>query len=235
MRKDALAVGEVYHIYNKSIAKYRIFNNDPEYIRMMSVIRYYQGGKPAVKFSDFIRSAMVKKENYPNIKISVPEPKKIVEILAYCLMPTHLHLILKQLKEKGISVFMNHIQNSYTRYFNTKHRRRGPLWEYHFDNRLIRTDNDLLGMTRYLHLNPATARIVKKPKQWPWSSYKEYLRENGDNENICKFADIIDIKPNSYREFVEDRIAHQRELARLKDLLIDDELQPFPTGAVGNG
>ncbi len=235
MRKQALSVGEVYHIYNKSIAEYRIFNNDPECMRMMSVIRYYQGGKPTLKFSDFVRSAGVEKEDYPNLGISVPEEKKLVEIIAYCLMHTHLHLILKQLKEKGISVFMNHIQNSYTRYFNTKHRRKGPLWEYEFKNRLIRTDNDLLGMTRYLHLNPTTACIVDKPEYWPWSSYGEYILETKNKAKICKFADFLEIEPSSYKEFVEDRIAYQRELAMMKDLLIDDDLEPFPTAPVGNG
>jgi len=221
MRKDPLVVGEVYHVYNKSIADYIIFNNDSEYTRMMNVIRYYQGGKPAVKFSDYIRSAGVT-DGYPKIDISIPDQKKLVEIIAYCLMPTHPHLILKQLKEKGISVFMNHIQNSYTRYFNTKHRRRGPLWEYQFQNRLIKTDEDLLHMTRYIHLNPVTARLVDKPEQWRWSSYKEYLLETKDKAKICKFADILDIKPSSYREFVNDRISYQRELAKIKDLLIDE-------------
>ncbi|MCK4905287.1 transposase [bacterium] len=219
MRNDLLVVGEHYHIFNKSIAEYIIFNNDSEFTRMINVIRYYQKAKPAIKFSDFIKLAEVK-QNYPNIDISVPERDKLIEIITYCLMPTHIHLILKQLKKNGISIFMGNILNSYTRYFNTKHKRKGPLWEGKFKNILVETDEQLLHLTRYIHLNPATAYLVNKPEEWLWSSYKEYLLET--KAKICRYDDILDIEPDSsYRKFVEGRIPYQRELAKIKDLTVE--------------
>ncbi len=218
MRKNLLAVGEIYHIYTKSIAKYKIFNNDSEFLRMMNVIRYYQKANPVIKFSDFIKSAEVK-QNYPNIDISIPEEEKLIEIIAYCFMPTHIHLILKQLKKNGVSIFMGKALNSYTRYFNIKHKRKGPLWEGKFKNILIENDEQLLHLTRYIHLNPATAYLVDKPEEWLWSSHKEYLSRA--THKICKYSAILDIEPNSYRKFAEDRISYQRELAKIKDLLIE--------------
>ena len=60
-----------------------------------------------------------------------------VEIIAYCIMPTHFHLVVKQLKEDGISFFIQQILNSYSRYFNIKTKRKGPLWEGRFQNVII--------------------------------------------------------------------------------------------------
>jgi len=65
MRKDPLVTGEIYHVFNKSIAEYKIFNNDPEFLRMINVICYYQSEKPGIKFSDFIRSAEAKNNHSP--------------------------------------------------------------------------------------------------------------------------------------------------------------------------
>lgn len=219
MRKDLLRVGEVYHIFNKSIAEFKIFNSDSEFSRMLGVIRYYQREKPTIKFSRFINLSKAKESNL-NRDILLLDKEKLVDIIAYCLMPTHLHLILKQLKENGISIFMNNILNSYTRYFNIKHKRKGPLWEGRFKSVLIKTDEQLLHLTRYIHLNPVTAFLVDRPEEWSTSSYREYLLE-GNSGKICKYGEILDIEPNAYRKFVEDRVSYQRELAKIKGLLID--------------
>lgn len=226
MRKDALVVGEIYHIFNKSIAEFNIFNNTSEFLRMLNVIRYYQTEKPLIKFSDFLRSSRVQ---LGDVNISFPDrsnKEKLVEIIAYCLMPTHIHLILKQLKEDGISIFMNRILNSYTRYFNIRHKRKGPLWEGRFKNILVTTDEQLIHITRYVHLNPVTAYLVDKPEKWLASSYREYLLEVNEMDKICKYDGILNIDQISYKDFVEDRISYQRELAKIKNLLIEN---PFPT------
>jgi len=135
-------------------------------------------------------------------------------------MPTHVHLILKQLTSDGISDFIGKVLNSYSKYFNTKHKRKGPLWEERFKNILVITDEQLLHLTRYLHLNPATALIVEKPEDWPYSSYCEYLGI-GQGIGLCKYQDILNINPKSYRKFVNDRISYQRELAKIKALITD--------------
>lgn len=218
LRKDPLVVGKIYHVFNKSIAGFKIFNNNSEISRIIAVICYYQRGKPPLRFSEFIRSA---KENHLNETIPLPAKEKLVEIIAYCLMPTHLHLILKQLKGNGISVFMSNILNSYTRYFNTKINRKGPLWEGRFKNVSVETDEQLLHLTRYIHLNPVTAYLVNKPEEWPASSYQEYLLKVNDKDRICKYEDILEIEPTSYKNFVEDIASYQRELATIKELLLE--------------
>ncbi len=215
-----LVVGEVYHIFNKSIAKFNIFNNEPEFSRMIQVMRYYRKENPSMKFSKFIKSSKVKLNNIYRY-VSFSDKEKLVEIIAYCLMPTHIHIILKQLKESGISIFMKNIFDSYTRYFNVKHKRKGPLWEGRFKNILIRTDEQLLHLIRYIHLNPVTAYLVSEPEKWQASSHLEYLLEIDNKDRICKYDGILDINPISYNKFVKDRICYQRELAKIKGLLIE--------------
>lgn len=213
-------VGEIYHVFNKSIAGFKIFNIKSEFSRMIATIHYYQREKPSMKFSKFIKLAKFQK-NKNDKSIPISDKEKLVEIIAYCLMPTHLHLILKQLKENGISSFMSNILNSYTRYFNTRHNRKGPLWEGRFKNVLVETDEQLFHLTRYVHLNPVTAYLINKPEEWPASSYQEYILKDIGKDRICKYDDILEIEPASYRKFVENMSSYQRELATIKKLLLE--------------
>ncbi len=145
---------------------------------------------------------------------------KIVDIIAYCIMPTHIHLIFKQLEDNGISRSVNNILNSYTRYFNTKHKRKGPLWESRFKSKLVENEEQLLHLSRYIHLNPVTAFLVDKPELWRYSSYREYLGIE-ETPRYCHFNSHINVLPGNYKKFTEDRISYQRELTRIKDLFIE--------------
>ena len=211
-RKVPLATGEIYHVFTKSIAGYEIFRSEQEFMRMINLLKYYQTNGLKPRYSYHVKEIC---------EYEIGEGEKLVQTIAHCVMPTHLHLILKQLEEEGISIFMNNILNSYTRYFNIKHKRKGPLWEYRFKNVLVESDEQLLHLTRYLHLNPTSAFLVDKPEEWEFSSYKEYLSEIQTTERICEFADILDINPILYRKFVEDRKDYQRELAKIKKLIFE--------------
>lgn len=212
-RKDALVIEGVYHIFTKSIAGFEIFNNDSEYSRMMEAMRYYQMKNTEVKFSQYIKLRNKADGN-------LLDKNKLIEIIAYCLMPTHLHLILKQIREGGISIFMSNILNSYTRYFNIKHNRKGPLWESRFKSVLVETDEQLLHLTRYIHLNPVTSYLVNSPEEWPASSYLEYLLKVKDSDRICNYHDMLDIRPHSYRKFVAGGASYQQELAKIRKLFL---------------
>ena len=216
-----MVVGEIYHIFTRSIANFRIFHNDSDFNRIQQLIQYYQIDNN-LKFSDYIIQETVQKQGFNNsFKVTSKDKKKLVQIIAYCLMPTHIHLILKQLNKKGISDYIRRILNSYSSYFNTKHKRKGPLWESRFQSVRIENDEQLLHLTRYLHLNPVTASLIKNPEDWSFSSYKEYLFEVESIQGICKFDDLMEIRPLSYRNFVNNQISYQKELAKLKKMIID--------------
>lgn len=210
VREVSIDMGEIHHIYNRSIAKFKIFNSSADYKRIIDTIEYYSIGNPPCKFSLFTELGRLGKAPHAD------RSKKLVRILAYCIMPTHLHLILEEIVNGGIAEYMKRIMESYTRYFNTKHTRKGPLWEGRFRNVLVESDEQLIHLTRYIHLNPVTDCLVNRPELWPYSSYAEYANREYKNR-ICNFEDRIDadIKEH-YKEFVTDQIGYQRTLNQIK-------------------
>jgi putative transposase len=103
-RKVELATGQHYHIFNKSIAGFKIFNFEKECERMLDMIRYYQWSDLPCSFAQFLRLDQVKKIGFEYSLVSLShENQKLVEIIAYCLMPTHVHFIVKQLVDNGWS------------------------------------------------------------------------------------------------------------------------------------
>lgn len=221
MRKDILTTGEIYHVFTRSIADYVVFNNDDDFERMRQLIKYYQIDYN-VKYSDFIAQKIVQKEGFNNMFNVIKKGKEtIVQIIAYCFMPTHIHLVVKQLAKNGVSLFSKDILNSYSKYFNIQHKRKGPLWESRFKNVLVKDDEQLRHLVRYLHINPTTSKLVKKPENWEFSSYREYLGMINDSSTLCQFSDVLDINPAQYRRFINDQISYQQELAKIKKLLFD--------------
>ena len=187
---------------------------------MLKVICYYRLENPPIKFCRSIDRVEFTEKGMMG-PAYLTESEELVEVVAYCLMPTHVHLVLKQLKEKGVSIFMNNVLNSYTRYFNIKHKRKGPLWEGRFRRILVKDNRQLLHLTRYIHLNPVTAYLINHPEQWMASSYHEYILESSGGIKFCKFMDLIEMDPLSYKSFVGDRASYQRELANIKKLSLE--------------
>jgi putative transposase len=137
-------------------------------------------------------------------------------------MPTQIHLILKQVKDGGIKKFLGLISQSYSQYFNSRHARKGPLWEGRFKNILIKNDEQLLHLTRYVHLNPVTSFLTNDPGDWKYSSYREYAGEIDIDKRLCSFEDILKIDKVSYKKFVSDQIDYQRQLAIIKKVVLED-------------
>lgn len=220
-RHIELISGEYYHIFNKSIAGFRIFNNQNEYQRLWNTIRYYQLQNP-MPLSDFLMLQKVQRQGFECSFVPLAaQSQKLVEIIAYCIMPTHFHLILRQVEESGISDFMRLVLNSYARYFNLKYKRKGPLWQNRFRSVLVESDEQMYHLTRYLHLNPVVGNLARKPEDWHYSSYAEYIGTVTLGRQICCFKDILIIDANDYRKFVSDQIGYQRELGFLKNFTVE--------------
>ena len=209
-------VGQFYHIMTKSIAGYQIFRFDSDYERMLEIMQYYAYENTPVRFSYYHKFKDNKRsKNIPDFSNS----DKLINIAAYCFMPTHIHLLLIPLKENSISIYIRNMLNSYTRYFNTRNNRKGPLWQGRFKSVPIENDEQLIHLTRYIHLNPTSSGIVDKPEDWEYSSYGEYIGKSG--RHLCNFKDYININPESYKEFVESRKDYQKELSIIKHLVVE--------------
>ena len=130
-------------------------------------------------------------------------------------MPDHYHLLVKIKKERYFSHFMSVIENSFSRYFNVKFNRKGPLWQSRFKAVLIESNEELLHVSRYIHLNPVTSYYVDKPEEWEWSSYRTYLK------NMEQFQEISISNSTAYKNFVDNNIDYQRQLKEIKRHLLD--------------
>jgi putative transposase len=220
-RKTPLVEGCYYHIYTKSIAEYKIFNSVEEYQRGFETMNFYRAENPPCRFSSWFSPSCRPEVRRPEVQKEKGRLGQLARIIAYCFMPTHLHLILQQLKEDGISRLMSLMLNSYSSYFNRKHNRKGPLWESRFKVVVVKNDEQLLHLTRYIHLNPVTSRLVNKPEEWVYSSHREYLGLVKEEQKICDFSGCLEVDPLRYQRFVCDRIDYQRKLAKIKKLLMD--------------
>ncbi|NLH38957.1 MAG: hypothetical protein GX445_02715 [Elusimicrobia bacterium] len=206
----------VYHIFNKSIADFVIFNTDSDFNRFISTMKFYLYDQ-----KKSISSEIFYADKHGEVFVPNSGDDKLINIICYTIMPTHFHLIVDDFDDDYVSKYMNNIQNSYTRYFNLKHKRKGPLWQSRFHRIAVQKDEYLIHLTRYIHLNPVTAFLVSKPEDWKYSSYQEYIA--GEEIN-CVYKKYFPENYNFnkfYKEFVDDRIDYQRQLALIKNSIIE--------------
>jgi len=218
-RNRPLVNGQIYHVINRGVAQSPIFLDKKDYVNCLNRLFYYRA-KQKTRFSYLPRFKNQLHYTQPYNIVTKP----FIEIIAYCFMPNHFHLLLRQATDDGISVFMNNYLDSYVRYFNTKHKRRGPLFEGRFKAIRIETDEQLLHVSRYIHLNPYSSFIVKTVDQvfsYPYSSLDQYLT-NQDSKVIDKKVVLDFFKtPTLYKEFVKDQADYQQKLDLIKHLTLE--------------
>ena len=111
------------------------------------------------------------------------------EVIAYCLMSNHMHLLIYDEKFR-FSVIVQRLYSRYARYFNKKYERTGGLFEGRFCGKPVNTEQYLLTVVRYIHNNPVNAGICLA-EDYPWSSYHEYVSENLDTTGFCNRRIIL--------------------------------------------
>lgn len=208
-----LVSGEVYHVLNRGAGGIPVFKNQSDHRRFTETLRYYRHTKTPVRFSKLLE--LPKNERQKMVSNLERFPKLNVEIIAYCLMPNHFHLLLKQDRDDGISNFIRLATNSYVRYFNTKYRRKGPLLEGRFEAIRVETEEQLLHLSRYIHLNPYTAHLVKDRRTllaYPFSSLPGYL--NPTKQTFCQREFILNYfkRVQDYKNFILDQADYQKTL-----------------------
>lgn len=232
MRED-WETGGVYHVYNRGVDGRRTFDDDHDRDRFIGVLEHHRIPK-AVPYS---RLKRLRSRFIPSTERAA---QALVEVLCLCLMPNHFHLLLRQLVDGGISKYAQLFLNSYTRYYNTRHGRKGPLFSGKFHAVHIETDEQLLHVSRYIHLNPVVAGLADDAFGYPWSSASAYASSPGRTPlwsattGVPITTTLIHsmFPPMEYEKFVRDHIAYARELAHIKHLLLEEEIETAPTATV---
>ena len=149
--------GESYHICHRAVGDSLIFLDQDDYYRGIFSLYEFNNTQPT---EIWLRRKQRKAEKrlalgspIPHQSEIVPERDKFVDVLAFCFMPNHIHLLLRQLKDGGISKFMKKTGGGYANFFNKKYWRKGHLFNQ-FKAIHIKDDNQLRNVITYIHCNP---------------------------------------------------------------------------------
>lgn len=187
--------GGYYHIYNRGVEKRRIFFDRGDYNTFLHYLSLYLTPIDEIRKEKPLLRLNIVKNNLSDE----------VELLAYCLMPNHFHLLVKQKAIDGITRLMRQITTGYSMYFNKRYNRQGHLFQGRFKAANIDSDEHLLHLSRYIHLNPKDRGVSLT--EFEWSSYLNYL--GNKNEQWVNTGLILNYftKGNyqgTYKQFVEE-------------------------------
>jgi len=184
LRKTNLVSGEIYHIYNRGVDKRNIVLDDKDRIRFIHDLFEFNNTEASLKLNYFCKN--ISEVGLPNL--ARKQRNILVEILSFCLMDNHFHLLIRQKADKGITEFMRKLGTGYTNYFNHKYERIGALFQGKFKSVHVNMDAHFLYLPIYIHLNPLDFEFeewregkVHNYKEaldfldsYRWSSYMDY-------------------------------------------------------------
>lgn len=223
-RLTPIVSGEYYHVFNRGISHQQTHVTKRDYCRFIKAARYYLFKETPIKYANLSILSLEDREHL--WKQLHRKSIKQASLVAYCLMPNHFHLVLRQEEENGIAKFMGNLCNSYTRYFNIRHNRSGPLFQGKFKAVHIQTDKQLLHVVRYVHLNPYTGHVIKSIEDcfsYPYSSLQAYTNENHCEDTLVKTETILKYfnTIEAFEQFMIDHAEYQKTLGLIKHLSLD--------------
>lgn len=184
MKKPVFVNERIYHIYNRGVEKRTIFIDDADRFRFIHDL---------FEFNDILPASNVQYHFTKLLEVEPPivhKPRKLlVEVLAFCLMPNHYHLIARQRAQNGLVNFMQKMGTGYTMYFNQKYDRVGPLFQGRFKAVALDNESQLTYLPFYVHLNPLDLALptwkereikdyqkaMRFLEKYRWSSFLDYI------------------------------------------------------------
>lgn len=193
-RNVIFAPDELYHVYNRGVEKRDIYLDRREYERFLSLLFLANSAKPI-----HIQKTDQSSQGWTlTAALEVERDETLVDIVAYCLMPNHFHILVKEKDEGAISKFMQKLSTGYTMYFNKRHDRNGALFQGKFKATHADEDRYLKYLYSYIHLNPI--KLIQSDwkeigiknfnqaenylNQYKYSSYLDYLGERRPENKI---------------------------------------------------
>ena len=240
-RRIPLINNEIYHIIIRGVSDSLIFKNDKDRYRAIFSLYEFNNRKHVdirAKREEQRRKKKTKvrpSEIYKNIPRE-NERDLLVDILAFCFMPNHVHLLLRQIRDGGISMFMRKFGTGYASYFNKKYKRQGYLLQGRFKSVHIKTNNQLKAIFSYIHTNPVALiefnwkeneirnyrNVIKFLENYRWSSYLDYIgKENFPSVTKRKFLIETMGGKRGCISFVNDWLKHKTKTKEFSDILIE--------------
>lgn len=166
--------GAIYHITSRGNRKDKIFQDSNDFTHYL----------------DLLKDTL---EYFKNDKY---------KILSYCLMSNHIHMLIEADK-MPLGQFMCKLNSKYAMYYNKKYNYTGHLFEGRYFAKLMKSNLQIFEASKYIHLNPVKAKIVKKPEQYKWSSYSMYIGNRKEKLIYSKLLLSYFRTKKLYKEYVE--------------------------------
>ncbi|MDP2860758.1 MAG: transposase [bacterium] len=215
MPKTNFANNEYYHIFNRGVDKREVFLDSYDLSRFFESMNEFNSLNPigSIYENSF-------RKNHPG-DATGKQKEKLVNFICYCLNPNHYHFLLEQLTDRGIEKFMQRLGNGYTKYFNTKYKRSGVLFQGKYKAVHVDSNEYLLHLSIYINLNHQTHQLGHPMSKLSKSSWEEYLHSG---KNIFCEKDIVlkqfkDI--TEYEHFAENSLKDIRERKEMEKLLLE--------------
>ena len=201
-----------YHIINRGAYKKKIFKNKADYQIFTDILSYYLL-YPRTKY--FSYQKLVNKFEVRNL-----EKEPTVHLVAYCLMPNHFHLLLKQLPsatdKTNISNLMRRAMVAYAMYFQDKYKHAGAIFQGRYKNVVVDSTEQLLYLSKYIHLNPV--KLTNKLENYSYSSYPAYIKQI-EKPKWLHPEYILKLETN-YKKFIISPITDEN-LKKIKTITLD--------------
>lgn len=188
-----------YHVYSRGVNKQTIFHDDTDFTYFIGLFNRY-----------LLETQQFNRQGVPYAHLVGK-----IELLCFCLMPNHFHLLVYQISPGAMTCLMQSLLTSYSRYYNFKYKRRGPLFESRYKAAHINDEAYLTHISRYIHLNP------RYWIRYPYSSLSMYLR--GKYAQWLKPERIVSqlLEGADYHQFLLDYEAERQVKTALKYELAD--------------
>ncbi len=175
----------IFHVLNRGVDKRTIFLNNKDYFRFIHDLFEFNDSRPVINTSYRFKtdSTVIAKSHIERAPRNL-----LVEIMVFCLMPNHYHLMLRALQDGGITRFMRKLNMGYARYFNEKYKRSGALFEGRYKSVAVTSQAHFIHLPYYVHLNPLDlvtpewrerkmknlSKALSFLEQYRWSSHLDY-------------------------------------------------------------
>ncbi|MEK7562443.1 MAG: transposase [Patescibacteria group bacterium] len=240
-RKEQFTTGETYHIVMRALDNNLIFKDINDYFRGIFSI-YEFNNADSVEIWKRRRDRIVEKKREKSGDIGSPPildgRDKLVEILAFCFMPNHIHLILKQIKDGGISKFMQKTGIGLGKYFNRKYERKGHVFQDAFKSVYLESDNQFMATVSYVFTNPialiepgwkelgirnhSTQEVIKFLEGYKWSSYQDCIGiENFPSVTERDFLLEMMNGTNGLKQIVSEWVERKKDIAKYANLFLE--------------
>ncbi|HUY62501.1 MAG TPA: transposase [Candidatus Paceibacterota bacterium] len=200
-RSIQIAPEEFYHLYNRGVEKRKIFLRNADYDRFLALLYLANQDEPAD----------LKYQGHSLREVQRVRGTQLVDIIAYCLMPNHFHILARERTEGGIARFMQKVTTGYTMYFNKRNERSGALFGGTYKAKHVSEDRYFRYLVAYIHLNPVklldpswkesgikdSVRAERFLTQYAFSSYPDYSGEERPHGLILERTVLEDLFPSA--------------------------------------